>query len=201
MQIRIAMKGGDRFRWKKGSKPLPYGLWRLEKAKSVGNLVLVEGASDAQTLWYHNIPALGIPGAASWQSDWDASVQDMSSIYVVLEPDQGGEAIFTWITRSSFRDRVKFVRLTGVKDPSELYLRSSGDFLVQWKQAVASAVPWTSIDQERRATKAAAHYLAAASLLNAPDLLNQVGLAMRLRGYAGDLTLPTLIYVGLTSRN
>ena len=87
-----------------------------------------------------------------------------------------------------------------MKDPSELYLRSSGDFLVQWKQAVASAVPWTSIDQERRATKAAAHYLAAASLLNAPDLLNQVGLAMRLRGYAGDLTLPTLIYVGLTSR-
>ena len=52
-----------RFCWKTNSKPRPYGLWRLEEAKKAGYIVIVEGESDAQTLWYHKIPALGIPGA------------------------------------------------------------------------------------------------------------------------------------------
>jgi putative DNA primase/helicase len=38
-----------------------YGLWRLEKIRRVGWVVLVEGESDTQTLWIHGIPALGIP--------------------------------------------------------------------------------------------------------------------------------------------
>lgn len=32
----------------------------------------MEGESDAQTLWFQGLPALGIPGAASWKEDRDA---------------------------------------------------------------------------------------------------------------------------------
>jgi hypothetical protein len=57
VRFRIALekgpKGDERFRWRKGSKPSPYGLWRLEHARERGYIFLVEGESDAQTFWHH----------------------------------------------------------------------------------------------------------------------------------------------------
>jgi hypothetical protein len=56
VRFRIALekgpKGDERFRWRKGSKPSLYGLWRLEHAHDEGYIFLVEGESDAQTLWH-----------------------------------------------------------------------------------------------------------------------------------------------------
>jgi hypothetical protein len=62
--VRFRIVDGDRFRWKSGTKPCLYGLTRLSDARREGHVVLVEGESDCHTLWYHGIPALGIPGAA-----------------------------------------------------------------------------------------------------------------------------------------
>src|SRR5205814_7582213 len=67
VQYRIALDGSDRFRWRKGSKVLPYGLWRLREARAGNNITLVEGVSDSHTLWHHDLPALGIPGASTWR--------------------------------------------------------------------------------------------------------------------------------------
>ena len=61
-RLRVALEGKNRFRWRKGSRVQPYGLWRLDR--SWGAVVLCEGESDAQTFWYHGVQALGIPGAA-----------------------------------------------------------------------------------------------------------------------------------------
>ena len=36
-------------------------------------VVLVEGESDAQTLWLHGYPALGLPGASTWSEKRDAA--------------------------------------------------------------------------------------------------------------------------------
>jgi hypothetical protein len=41
--------GGPRFRWKKGSKACPYGLWKLTEAREAGYIFLVEGEGNAQT--------------------------------------------------------------------------------------------------------------------------------------------------------
>lgn len=49
-----------RFYWSKGAKTVPYGLWKIPEFTE-DYIVLVEGESDAQTLWYHNIQAIGIP--------------------------------------------------------------------------------------------------------------------------------------------
>lgn len=54
---------GPKFTWNNGATPQPYGQERLSAARDAGLIFLVEGESDAHTLWQHNVPALGIPGA------------------------------------------------------------------------------------------------------------------------------------------
>jgi len=55
VRMRLALDGDNKFRWKTGSKPCLYGLWRLREVESK-YMVLVEGESDAQTLWFSNFP-------------------------------------------------------------------------------------------------------------------------------------------------
>ena len=50
----------DRFYWKKGSSTNLYGLDKLKDYKNE-YIIIVEGESDTQTLWYHGIQALGVP--------------------------------------------------------------------------------------------------------------------------------------------
>ena len=60
-----------------------------------------------------------MPGAASWNEERDAPLLDgIATIYIVIEPDRGGEAVREWVSRSKIRDRVKLVSLP-VKDPSD----------------------------------------------------------------------------------
>ena len=56
----LTSKKDERFSWETGSITKPYGLWKLKDYKN-DYIVLVEGESDAQTLWFHGIQALGIP--------------------------------------------------------------------------------------------------------------------------------------------
>ena len=105
-------RGDDRFRWRKGSKPLLYGLWRLSEARAKGYVLLVEGESDCHTLWFHGYPAVGLPGAGLWREQRDAVHLDgISVIYVVIEPDRGGESVLGWLERSPIRERVRLVSL------------------------------------------------------------------------------------------
>jgi putative DNA primase/helicase len=105
-------RGDDRFRWRKGSKPLLYGLWRLSEARAKGYVLLVEGESDCHTCWFHGYPAVGLPGAALWREQRDAAHLDgISVIYVVIEPDRGGESVLAWLERSRIRERVRLVSL------------------------------------------------------------------------------------------
>lgn len=49
-----------RFSWETGSTTNLYGLWKLKDYKD-DYIVIVEGESDTQTLWYHGIQAIGVP--------------------------------------------------------------------------------------------------------------------------------------------
>src|SRR5262249_37395358 len=64
VHFRLALTGDDRFRWRSGSKARLYGLWRPE-LKDASSVVLVEGETDALTLWHHRITSLGLPGATA----------------------------------------------------------------------------------------------------------------------------------------
>ena len=126
VRFRIALRksklGGNRFLWKKGSKLHPYGLWLLDQARKTGRVVLVEGESDCHTLWFHELPALGLPGATSWKEPWTQHLLGIDEIYIVIEPDKGGAAILKWLERSVIRDRVKLIFDLGAPDVSDLYL-------------------------------------------------------------------------------
>src|SRR5262249_15263064 len=60
----LVAKEGSLWAGPKDQTPIAYGVWRLDDAIEKGELLLVEGESDALTAWFHNIHALGIPGAA-----------------------------------------------------------------------------------------------------------------------------------------
>src|SRR5829696_7963248 len=70
VRFRVSLDGTEKFRWRSGNQPLPYGLRLLEETYRAGYVVLVEGESDCHTLWFHEIPALGIPGASNWRDGW-----------------------------------------------------------------------------------------------------------------------------------
>jgi putative DNA primase/helicase len=82
-------------------KPTPYGLRPLEDARKATFVVLVEGESDCHTLWYHEIPALGLPGASNWRDGWASHLDGIEKIYAVIESDQGGETTRTPAPRTS----------------------------------------------------------------------------------------------------
>ena len=100
VRLRLALEG-DRFRWETGTKICLYGQQRLADARRAGYVVLVEGESDCHTLWSHGIPALGIPGAGNWREERDAGYLDgIETIYVIIEPDRGGQAVRKWLAQS-----------------------------------------------------------------------------------------------------
>lgn len=140
---RHALDGPRRFTWRPGDKPRLYGLAYLARMRERGCVLLVEGESDAHVLWFHRIPALGIPGAPhGWKDERDAEHLDgIGTIYIVREPDQAGEKLVQKVATSRIADRVRVVQLDGAKDPAELYLRNPESFDKRFRAALRAAVP------------------------------------------------------------
>jgi hypothetical protein len=111
VRYRIGLSGNDRFRWQKGAKPIPYGLWLLPDAIKAGQIIIVEGESDCHSLWLHGLPALGLPGAASWREQWAQFLDEIPAIYILVESDAGGNATLNWIAKSQIKNRVKLISM------------------------------------------------------------------------------------------
>lgn len=60
IKYRHSPSNSCRFSYKKGTQTIPYGLERISKYTK-NYIIVVEGESDAQTLWYYGIQAIGIP--------------------------------------------------------------------------------------------------------------------------------------------
>ena len=88
-RYRIRLHAPDHYRSPKGSKAAPYSLNHLARH---GQTVLVEGETDAATVWYTGFPSLGIPGAGNWREAWKVHLQDIEA-YIWREPDEGGDAL------------------------------------------------------------------------------------------------------------
>ncbi len=205
VRFRIGLDpGGDRFRWRSGSKPLLYGLHRLTAAsrRPVGEVVLVEGESDTQTLMFHGFRALGLPGASIWREDRDAAILDsFKTIYIPVEKDAGGEAMLQWISCSRIRDRVRLVDLGEVKDVSTLYLSDLKSFIKRFEEAMARAVPFA---QKKQREQTAAHEADGAmcqELASSPAILDRLVATLRRLGVVGEQRLAKLIFLALVSRH
>ena len=157
-RFRVALDGNDKFRWRRGNRALLYGLDRIAAVRHGGAIALVEGESDCHTLWQEGFPAVGLPGAATWNEERDAAIFDgIATIFVVIEPDKGGDNVRKSLAKSKIRDRVKLVRLVGFKDPSALHLDDPASFAERWRAALDAAVPWRGeAERERQEAREAA---------------------------------------------
>ena len=189
---------GDRFKWRKADKPTLYGLERLGRAVSAGYAVLVEGESDAHTLWYHDEPGIGIPGAGNWREEWAPLLASIPRLYLVVEPDRGGEAVLEWLRLSQIRSRVHLVRLD-CKDPSELHCSDPDRFQERWKAALASARPWTEIETAEVEAERAAAWDACQEIATAHDILTEFGRTIA-RRVAGEPDTLKILFLTMVSR-
>ena len=175
-------KDGDRdrrFAWRKGDKPRLYGLWRIGAPEYV---VLVEGESDCHTLWFHDVPALGIPGAGNWNEARDAAeLVGIERIYVVVEPDAGGQAVQRWIERSAIRDRAFLVELGPFKDPSAMHCADPESFKTRLQEALARARPVARLLEAQEARAASEAWALCRPIAEQPRILEAFADAYRSR--------------------
>jgi hypothetical protein len=133
---------GDRFRWATGSKPQLYGLPGLVRAREAGHVLVVEGESDVHVATFLGLPAVGVPGAKTWKDEWAAYFDNIPRVFVLQEPDQGGEQLVEHLANSPpGRRPLWVVHLPGVKDVAELYRRDPEIVAELIRAAMAEAVP------------------------------------------------------------
>ena len=147
--------GGKQFRWKYGAGKdiCLYGEWKLEQIRNAGYVVLVEGESDSQSMWYMGISTLGVPGASMMRKEWATTLQDLK-VYIHVEPDKGGETFLHKVT-TALRDG-KFVgqaykwscKNFGCKDPSDVYIKYGKEEAAEKIRAAISNAQAIDIDEE-----------------------------------------------------
>ena len=118
-----------RFTWAKGSKAIPYGLDKIS-TYTKDYIILVEGESDAQTLWLYGIQAIGIPGATTIKKEYQRLLNRFKKIYIHSEEDDGAKKFVKDIVsilpiEKCFKINSKTL---GAKDLSELHIKGIFDF-------------------------------------------------------------------------
>ncbi len=119
------------FKWKWGSqgKIGLYGEWRLPQIRKGDAVILVEGESDSQSLWYMELPAVGSPGASMFKAEYAEKLQDLK-VYIHQEKDGGGETFVKKVLEGM--RSIEFIGeafifscgdIKGCKDPSDVLCR------------------------------------------------------------------------------
>lgn len=133
---RFPKGAATRFKWGKGSsgKIRFYGEQFLPAMRS-GNktVIIVEGESDTQALTYLGFNALGVPGALMFKPEWCEALTGIETVYLHIEPDQGGEHFLDRMTAGlhdgGYTGTVKTFscKSENEKDPSDLLIKYGRD--------------------------------------------------------------------------
>jgi AAA domain len=145
-RLRTALVAKEGSHWSKGQGEIvPYGLERLEEARKAGYLVLAEGESDCWTLWLHQFPALGLPGAEMVRTLKADYLDGIEKLYIVRESDAAGARFVTHIKllleKWKWNGKAFVVSLVDAKDPNELHKRDWKGFKAAFQQALDRAEP------------------------------------------------------------
>jgi hypothetical protein len=201
IRFRISLDGEPKIKTRRGDKLTLYGLSRLEEARERGYVIAVEGESDTQTLWCHEEPAIGIPGASSWRSEWSEHLDGIEKIFVPVEPDQGGEQLWERMTASPIRERLYRMALDGFKDVSELHLDDPTQFSERLMAALGSAVSFMDIAESEAQEKAREAWAKCEDLANQGRILERFAEDLATSGVAGESRAGKLVYLSLNSRH
>lgn len=189
-----------RFRWKSGSKLQLYGLWRIQEWEDPTDIVLVEGESDCHTLWYHDVPALGIPGAQTFKTEWEKHLEGFEKVYMFAEPDGGGDVFVERMKTAGFASKVYVLTLSDYKDPSELHCSEPESFESTWREVVQSAIPLADCVSRTEKERAQEAWKKCATLAQSHSILARFEAELRAGGYVGDTRAAKLVYLALVSR-
>jgi len=201
VRFRVSLDRNEQFKWRSGDKPGPYGLRLLEETHSAGYVVLVEGESDCHTLWFYEIPALGIPGASNWRDGWATYLDGIEKIYAVIEPDQGGDTLREKLTGCEvIHDRLHLLELGEHKDPSALHLADPGRFRERFEVALEDAKPWVELEREQAEAASREAWELCQKLAQESDILGRFAIELARSGLAGEERIAKLLYLALTSR-
>ncbi len=148
-RLRSAIAAKDGSRWSgrnEDGAPIPYGLWRLPLAREKGFIILVEGETDAWSLWSIGVPALGLPGASMTGKLEKGHVEGIDKVYVVEEPDRGGvtfvKGLGERLKEIGFEGRAFIIKCAPHgKDPNEMLLRLHDRFRDAILEAMRAAQP------------------------------------------------------------
>jgi len=142
VRYRLALEGANRFKWRSGDTPILYGLWRLDEWALGSDLYLCEGETDTLTLWHAGLPALGIPGASVWKSEWWRNLWEFGRIVIIPDADKAGEQLVQKLAETcpdALRERVQVLQLpNGIKDANELWQQLDAD-AERFRAALASS--------------------------------------------------------------
>src|SRR5215218_9687368 len=201
VRFRVSLDNSEKFRWRSGDKPTLYGLRLLGEARRIGYVVLVEGESDCHSLWYHEIPALGIPGANNWRDGWASHLDGIEKVYAVIEPDQGGDTLREKLTScETVRNRLHLVELGEHKDPSALHLADSDGFRERFEAFLEQAKPWIELERAKAEAASREAWERCQELAKKPDILGHFAAELARSGVAGEERTAKLLYLVVTSR-
>jgi hypothetical protein len=201
VRFRVSLNGAEKFRWRSGDKPVPYGQKLLGEARRAGFVVLVEGESDCHTLWYHEIPALGIPGATNWRDGWVTCLDSIGKVYAVIEPDRGGETLRERLVGcEAIRERLHLLELGEYKDPSALHLADPDGFEERFGVALEGAKPLIELERAEAQAASREAWERCNELAKAPNVLERFAEELARAGVAGEARTAKLLYLALTSR-
>lgn len=199
-QLEKQTEGDGRFNWKKGSRAVPYGLWRLDRAREANYIVLVNGESDAQTLWHHDVPALGLPGVSTWKDEWAAFLEGIARVYVIVGHDSGGNDLRRVLAASPLGERVYFVELSETGDVSDLHVRDPNQFRALFDAAVARGVSATADEQAKAQARAEAAWERCAEIARDSNILDRFVEDMTKLGAVGEERAARLLFLVMVSR-
>jgi hypothetical protein len=201
VRFRVSLDSAEKFRWRSGNQPLPYGLSLLREARRAGHVVLVEGESDCHTLWFYEMLAFGIPGASNWRDEWASHLDGIEKIYAIIEPDHGGDTLREkLISCAPSRERLHLLELREHKDPSALHLADPGRFKERFEAALEDAKPWIELESGEAETASREAWEHCSELAKAPKILERFAAELAQSGVAGEARIAKLLYLAITSR-
>lgn len=200
LRHRIGLTGQDRFRQPKGVKLSAFGMNRLSEARHENMILIVEGETDAATAWMNGFACLSLPGAGAWKASYTGLIERVETIFVIREPDNGGDTLVEKVGASL--PAVRVIEFGAeIKDINGLWLHVDGDrsrFRAELKKAMARAAPISEIRSGEEREEAVEALAAVGDIED--DILGSLEKAIGKAGYAGDARPPVLIWITQMSR-
>ena len=138
--FQTGLEGEERYQWRSGNRPMPYGLENLQKARDQGRVFLTRHISDALALRRIGLPALALLDAHSGLDQLTERLRGIHALYLLTIEVQS-VAISQWLTRSGLSQSARILTLPGgATDLTAVYRKAPDRFLAAINRAMDGAV-------------------------------------------------------------